>query len=91
MRRKFLFPTCALTLVLVLSACSSGGGGGGDSGGPPANKPEPTTPQTYALVVGTVKEADGSPIDAVTVTVEGISAQTNNQGYFAIPGVPEVE
>lgn len=47
------------------------------------NPPQPV-PQTYGIVMGTVKDTAGTGVGAVTVTVAGSSSATNAQGWFSI-------
>lgn len=87
MNRYLLTLILGLLLVMVTTGCgtSGSGGTGGDSGGLIGF----TTPQSYAMVVGTVKDLDGNALDGVEVLVSGVTSATNNQGYFALPRIAE--
>ena len=65
-------------LILVLAGAVIFGCGRvvTDSGGQP-------TPQSYGVLMGTVKNTAGTALSAVTVTAAGTSAATNAQGWFA--------
>ena len=87
----------ALLLAASIAAC--GGGGGGSADTPAATTPPETatavlgTSQTVAdkgVVTGTVREPGGTPVGGATVTLDGVSAVSNGQGFFvlerAVPG-----
>lgn len=73
-------------LLIAAAGCSSS-----DSGGAKGQDKmkEYSTPQNYAMVVGTVKARGGAPLGDVQVSVGGLKVTTNNQGYFALAQIPE--
>ncbi len=89
---KYFFTTLqALLLVgasLTLISCSKSQDSGGSDG---KDLKQFTTPQSYALVVGTVRDLDGRALDGVKVEVNGQDVATNTQGYFAASRIPEAE
>lgn len=84
MKSSILF----LVIWAALSGCDSSSGGGGGGGNDKLR--EYTTPQNYAMVVGTVRNAGGAPVDEVDVSVGAMKVKTNNQGYFALERLPEL-
>lgn len=81
---RFYLLSALLALTIGCSSSTSGPGGGGNK-----KLEEYSTPQNYAMVVGTVKNPEGSPIGDVEVSVGGLKVSTNNQGYFALAQIPE--
>lgn len=75
-------------LVLSLGLFFNGCGGSAETPKDP-NYVSATTPQTYALVVGTVKDELGSALGDVNVSGLSQESVTNVQGYFALSHLPE--
>lgn len=87
MRETLLTAIGALTIATVLAGC-----GKSDNAGP-AKKDltQFTIPQSYALVVGTVRDLNNRVLGDVRVETNGQAVATNTQGYFAASRLPEAE
>lgn len=72
---------------LFIAGCSSSNSG--STGGGDGKLKEYSTPQNYAMVVGTVKTASGSPVGEVEISIGSMKVTTNIQGYFAMAELPE--
>jgi uncharacterized protein YfaP (DUF2135 family) len=70
--------TLGITLVLLVSAVIFGCGRVVTPGG------VTPVPQTYGVIMGTVKTTGGAAIDAVTVTYSTSASATNAQGWFSV-------
>lgn len=79
MRTRWLLFLSLIAMMTLFPACSSDDGGTG---------PGDTTPTT-GTVSGIVGPAGRPPLSGVTVSVDGQSTMTNQDGWFAIVDVPE--
>lgn len=78
-----------LMLAVGLFAMLNCGGGGGSENGTTTSEPEQTPSATadYGMVMGVVKDMSGNAIPRVDVTIDGVTIQSNDQGYFSMDDI----
>lgn len=82
-----------LLLVVVLAVGCGGGGGGGGSKTQNQNPGGGGSAQTqdYGLIMGNVKDDQGTALGGVTVAAAGKSTTTNEQGFFTLANLEETD
>jgi len=85
------FLAVCLSLILLFSAgCGGGGGSGSPRRTPGGSDPGGGAPPAdYGLIMGTVSNGDGQPLDGVIIAADGKTTSSNEQGYFSLAGVRE--
>lgn len=82
--KTFLIVSIALGL---LASC-----GADDSGSSPDyGRKQGGIAQNFGMIMGVVKDARGNLLADVNISAQGVTAKSNNQGYFVLNNLPETE
>jgi hypothetical protein len=89
MRRFKVGARIATSLLLAATAiaCGSSSGDTSGGGGTQVTPPPSQTVTDKGIVSGVVREANGSIVGSTRVTIDTLSVQANEQGFFVIEGI----